>query len=103
MGSGSRAEEQRARAALTDGAHVAAERCHHERRGAGAVGGVHPRAVAQQQLQALHAVREGCGVQGRPEGATQLVLSHGNAPTSPANLQVQEVWIFFPIEPELSL
>lgn len=74
------------RAALTDGAHVPAVRCHHERRPAGAVGRVHPRAVAQQQLQALHVVCEGCGVQGRPGGNTHTARAT-DTPTSPKTSQ----------------
>lgn len=86
----------RGRAALTDGAHVPAVRCHHERRSACAVGRVHLRAVAQQQLQALHMVGEGCSMQGRPGGATstQLVLKKGNFPTSPKTSKCKRFYLF---------
>lgn len=82
-------------AALTHGAHVPAVRCHHEWRSARAVGGVHLRAVAQQQLQTLHVVGKGCGVQGRPGGATpkQLGLKKGDVPTSPKISQCNRFYL----------
>lgn len=68
--------------ARTHGARLPVLRGHHQRRAARVVGRVHLGAVSQQELQALHVVREGCGVQRRPGNENNGVSFLGASPRS---------------------
>lgn len=69
--------------ARTHGARLPVLRGHHQRRLARVVGRVHLGAVSQQELQALHVVRKGCGVQRRPGGGTSGVSFLGTSHPAP--------------------
>lgn len=74
--------------ARTHGARLPVLRGHHQRRLARVVGRVHLGAVSQQELQALHVVSEGRGVQWRPGGGTSGVSFLG--PSHPLSVQPEK-------------